>query len=343
MLSRVILIMTMLITMLPAVAQDMSIVGFAKQKHSPLSSIKIKKDKKQATLLLTTDKKGFKFKADGQTDVVAEEGDGILTLKVPHKTQFLTITHPDYGQYTWRVPGKSLRKKKCYHAYLQTYSPNEEYKLQKQWVVFMVSPAKAIVHVDSTLTRIMDGKAQFHLPLGKHPYMVEAPFYQTVKDTLEVTEEQKIILPVYLQPEYSYLAVKTPSTAWRILIDNQQIGNGEAVSSHLSAGIHRLSVFKGNVCYYDAPVEVGEAEKKVVVLTAADFQPRTWREQRKLPSVVSSANTPVLSSPINSTQTTAADDFAPIKKRSVVISRPPHFKQTMKLTNLYIKSYFVTL
>ena len=313
MLSRVILIMTMLITMLPAVAQDMSIVGFAKQKHSPLSSIKIKKDKKQATLLLTTDKKGFKFKADGQTDVVAEEGDGILTLKVPHKTQFLTITHPDYGQYTWRVPGKSLRKKKCYHAYLQTYSPNEEYKLQKQWVVFMVSPAKAIVHVDSTLTRIMDGKAQFHLPLGKHPYMVEAPFYQTVKDTLEVTEEQKLILPVYLQPEYSYLAVKTPSTAWRILIDNQQIGNGEAVSSHLSAGIHRLSVFKGNVCYYDAPVEVGEAEKKVVVLTAADFQPRTWREQRKLPSAVSSANTPVLSSPINSTQTTAADDFAPIK------------------------------
>ncbi|MBR7125291.1 MAG: hypothetical protein IKC86_01620 [Prevotella sp.] len=97
--------------MLPAVAQDMSIVGFAKQKHSPLSSIKIKKDKKQATLLLTTDKKGFKFKADGQTDVVAEEGDGILTLKVPHKTQFLTITHPDYGQYTWRVPGKSLRKR----------------------------------------------------------------------------------------------------------------------------------------------------------------------------------------------------------------------------------------
>ena len=65
--------MTMLITMLPAVAQDMSIVGFAKQKHSPLSSIKIKKDKKQATLLLTTDKKGRGRRRNTDTESAAQD------------------------------------------------------------------------------------------------------------------------------------------------------------------------------------------------------------------------------------------------------------------------------
>ena len=144
--------------LLPLPAQDMSIVGFGRQKESLVHNLKVKKDKQHAVLLLTTDEKGFTFKADGKTDVQAEEGEGVLTLKVPHKTQFLTISHQDYGQLTWRVPGKSLRKKKTYHAYLQTYNPDKEYKLQKQWVVFQVIPENAIIHVDSAQVNVMDGK-----------------------------------------------------------------------------------------------------------------------------------------------------------------------------------------
>ena len=259
----------------------MNIIGFARQKKSLIRDVKIKKDKKQAILLLTTDEKGFTFKADGQTDIEAEEGDGLLTLKAPHKTQFLTITHPDYGQLSWRVPGKSLRKKKCYHAYLQTYNPEKKFKLQKQWVVFQVIPEKAVIHVDSTMIRTMDGKAQFHLPIGKHPYMVESPFYQTIEDTLEVMDDQKLIQPVRLQPIYSYLRVKTPFPSCQILIDNQLIGQYEAVSSHLAAGRHRLSVFCDSLCYYDAPIIVGPAEKKVVVLTASQLKQQPWHERKK--------------------------------------------------------------
>ena len=43
----------MLMTVLPMAAQDMSIEGFARQKDSMLGLQKMKKDKKQATLLLT--------------------------------------------------------------------------------------------------------------------------------------------------------------------------------------------------------------------------------------------------------------------------------------------------
>ena len=276
----------MLMTVLPMAAQDMSIEGFARQKKSMLSQQKVKKDKHQATLLLTTGETGFTFKADGQTEVQAEEGEGLLTLKVPHKTRFLTITHADYGQLSWRAPDKGLRKKKIYHAYLRTYNPDKEYKLQKQWVVFLVSPRDAIVHVDdSLLTRIRDGRAQYYLPLGKHTYRVESPFYETVEDTLELTDTEKLEVPVALQPAYSYLTVKTPLKDCRIFLDNRPIGRHEAVSSHLAAGSYRLSVFVGSLCYYDAPVTIGAAEKKIVELGIADLRQQPWEQQTRLSSM----------------------------------------------------------
>lgn len=282
-LRLVIMIWTILMAVLPMAAQQMSIEGFARQKESLVKDIEVKKEKRQAVLLLTTDEKGFAFKADGKTDVEAEEGDGLLTLKVPHKTQHLTVTHPDYGQLMWRVPEGRLKKKRTYHAYLQTYNPDKTYKLQKQWVVFQVTPHNAIVHVDSMLTLVRDGQAQYFLPIGKHPYLVESPFHEAVEDTLELTEAEKLILPVRLQPAYSYLTVRTPYPSCQIYLDNQFLGKHEAVSSHLSAGNHRLSVFvDDSTCYYDQSVNIGLAEKKVITLAAADLREQPWRENTRL-------------------------------------------------------------
>jgi len=260
------------------VAQEMSIEGFARQKESLLSHITEKKDKKQAVLLLTTDEKGFTFKADGKTDIKAEEGDGLLTLKIPHKTHYLTITHADYGQYTWRAPGKGLRKKKCYHAYLRTFNPDKEYKLQKQWVIFQIIPENAIIHVDSTTILVRNGMAQFNLPIGWHPYKIESPFHKTIEDSLEVTDEQKLIVPIQLQPVYSYLTVNTPFSDCRIYVDDLFIGQHESVSRHLTPGGHRLSIFVDSLCYYDNFISLGEAEKKIINLSAEDLQQRKWRK-----------------------------------------------------------------
>ena len=50
---------------------------FAKKKMYPV-------DKKMATLDLKTDEKGFTFKADGKTEIAAQEGDGQITLLAPY-------------------------------------------------------------------------------------------------------------------------------------------------------------------------------------------------------------------------------------------------------------------
>ena len=165
-----------------------------------------------------------------------------------------------------------MKKKKHYQANLLTDKPGKEYKLSKQWVVFKVIPENAILHVDSTTSLIRSGTAQFNLPLGKHAYRVEAPFYEEYADTLELTDSAKLLVPVVLQSFYSYLTVRTPMSDGTIYLNGQPIGKGDATSGHLQAGNHHLQVMKGKICYYDSLIVVRRGEKKVLNLTMTDLR-----------------------------------------------------------------------
>ena len=100
--------------LISAEAQKMEVKDFTRLKRPLWNRSKVTIEKQKALLDLTTTEKGFTFKANGTQDAEAKEDDGIITVKVPHKTRFLTITHPTYGQLTWRVPVKHLKRKKHY-------------------------------------------------------------------------------------------------------------------------------------------------------------------------------------------------------------------------------------
>ena len=272
--KRLLGILLIAILSLPCVAQKISIgqfkrvkFDFAKKKIYPV-------DKKMATLDLKTDEKGFTFKADGKTEIAAQEGDGQITLLAPHKTAFILVKHPEYGQLIWKVPGKGLRKKKHYQAIMQTDKPGKEYKLSKQWVVFQVIPENAILQVDSTVALVRDGTAQFELPLGKHGYHAEAPFYEELSDSVEVVDSAKLVVPVVLQSVYSYLTVKLPIAEGLIFIDSEPIGKGEATSGHLQPGDHHLIVMQEETCFADTLINMGVGEKKILALKASDLRAR---------------------------------------------------------------------
>ncbi len=266
-------VILLLVLLVPVEGQQMEISGFGRQKRGLLDYKQIVTDKKFAVLELKTGEKGFTFKANGTTDVEAEEGDGGLTLKLPHKTAFLVVKHPDYGQLTWKVPDGPLRKKKRYTANLLTFSPDKEYKLQKQWAVFKTEPRNAILTVDSVQKTTRDGEVQYYLPLGKHGYKVESPFFESVEDTLELTDTARLVIPVTLQAKYAYMTVRTSLPGCYILLDGEMIGQTAATSGHLNEGLHRVMVYRDGVCYYDKDIQVGKAEKKVVELTAAALRP----------------------------------------------------------------------
>ena len=267
-------IVVLLMMALTVAAQQMEILDFKKQKKGLLNHNHVVTNKQLATIDLKTAEKGFSFLADGKIELQAEENDGMVTLKTPHKTSFIVVKHPEYGQLTWKVPGKGLGKKQHYEAFLLTFSPDKEYKLQKQWVVFEIEPKNVIITVDSTTLTTMTGKLQYNLPLGKHAYRVESPFYKTEEGFIEVEDSGRMMVSVALEPIYSYLTIKTQLEGCKILVDGNYIGNTQATSGHLMEGDHRLTIWYNDQCYYDEVFSIGSSEKKRVELTSFELYPR---------------------------------------------------------------------
>ena len=141
-------------------------------------------------------------------------------------------------------------------------------------MVFQVIPENAILQVDSTVALVRDGTAQFELPLGKHGYHAEAPFYEELSDSVEVVDSAKLVVPVVLQSVYSYLTVKLPIAEGLIFVDSEPIGKGEATSGHLQPGDHHLIVMQEETCFADTVINMGVGEKKVLALKTSDLRAR---------------------------------------------------------------------
>lgn len=240
-------------------AQQISVDDFVCLKNPLLGANVYRTDKQSALLDLYTQESGFEFFI-GKQQIEAEEGDGFLTLVLPDKTQHFTIKHPKYGQFTWKAP-KELRKKKHYQAYLFTDSPDKEYKIEKQWAVFYIQPEQAVVTIDSTLYRTMDGRVQTYLPLGRHSLKVESPFYEAMEDSILLEEDSRLNKEIYLQPFYSYLTVDSHYPDAEIWLDGQLIGRSQARSKRLQPGSYNLTVQKDSLLLYRGTIELAAAER----------------------------------------------------------------------------------
>lgn len=250
----------------PLMAQHIYVEDFDKVK-------KVKGQGKQFALLdLETNEKGFTFFI-GETPVEVKEDEGYIRLMMPHKSSQLTIKHPQYGQFRWKIPGKGLKKKKHYRAYLRTESIDKEFKLNKQWAVLYIQPHHVIVQIDSVMHAVQNGMLSLYLPIGKHACKIFSPFYQEQSDMLEITDSIKLERQYVLKPYYSYLTVETANPTAQIVLDNQMIGVGEAKTSRIKPGRYRLVIKQQDLVYYDQWVQVENAENKVLRFTANDLHP----------------------------------------------------------------------
>lgn len=242
-------------------------------------------DKQYAVLDFFTSEKNFTFIADGNKSVDAQEGEGCLTLLLPHRTRFILITHEKFGQITWKVPRKYLKKKKHYQARLLTFTSDEEYKLQKQWAVFRIHPPKAWLQVDSVFHTPQNGVVELFLPLGKHAYKVEAPFFDAIQDTIELNETGRLEVNVSLSPSYSFLNIYTPYFDSEIWVDGVYLGKYQACSNKLSEGKHKVEVTVGNKLLYEQYIDIGRGEMKKLNLTLDDFRSYSIDEKENISEV----------------------------------------------------------
>lgn len=295
-------------------AQQMGIEDFSRLKRPFWKRSKVTIDKQKAIIDLYTEEKGFAFTANGKEAAEAKEGEGVITVKVPTKTHHLTIKHPQYGTLTWRVPVKYLKRKKHYRATLLANDSTKKYKLKEQWVQFEVSPKNAILHIDSTIMLIRDGQMAKSLPLGKHTYQVEAPFYEELTDSFELADSAKTVLCIALQPTYSYLTVNTQMPKADIRVDGQSVNKQEGTSTRLIPGEHRLSLYyKGN-CYYDEAFTIGLGEKKHIEVALKDLRLRPTADQPK--------KLLALATPTAATDSTATAETAKTDSKDMAATLP---------------------
>lgn len=280
-------IIFLLILLRPMWAQQMEVTDFARQRKGFLNYRHVKTDKQKALLDLTTSEKGFKFLANGKEEAEAEEGENLITVKLPHQTRYVSIKHPDFGQYTWRVPAKYLKKKKRYKAKLIATDPHKAYQLAQQWVVLHILPKNAIVKIDSTVSLIRDGLASLFLPVGSHQYTIESPFYEAVADSFILTDTAKVQLNIQLQPIYSYLSVKVAYPHAAIHVDGKPVAIQEGTSMRLAGGQHQLSVFINGYCFYNKFFTIGRAEKKVIEITPQELVLQSGEKPSPLPIMAS--------------------------------------------------------
>ena len=256
----------------PVMAQWMHVEDFGRYKKPFLHKASFTTDKRQALLDFFTNEKGFQFFVE-DAPVAATEGEGMVTLALPHRTGSLIIKHPVYGQLAWKVPNGVLKKKKHYHAYLHTESLEKEFRQQKQWALISTVPERAIVYVDTVIHPLLDGNLSLYLPLGRHVCRIESPFYQTLNDTIELTDIVRFEKRYVLQPFYAYLTVETDWPDARICLDGDSLGLQRVETSRLMPGRYRLTVNLGDSLYYEQWLELANAERKVVDLHGIELRP----------------------------------------------------------------------
>lgn len=256
----------------PVMAQRMHVEDFGRYKKPFLHKASFTTDKRQALLDFFTNEKGFQFFVE-DAPVAATEGEGMVTLALPHRTGSLIIKHPVYGQLAWKVPNGVLKKKKHYHAYLHAESLEKEFRQQKQWALISTVPERAIVYVDTVIHPLLDGNLSLYLPLGRHVCRIESPFYQTLNDTIELTDIVRFEKRYVLQPFYAYLTVETDWSDARICLDGDSLGLQRVETSRLMPGRYRLTVNQGDSLYYEQWLELANAERKVVDLHGIELRP----------------------------------------------------------------------
>lgn len=256
----------------PVMAQRMHVEDFGRYKKPFLHKASFTTDKRQALLDFFTNEKGFQFFVE-DAPVAATEGEGMVTLALPHRAGSLIIKHPVYGQLAWKVPNGVLKKKKHYHAYLHTESLEKEFRQQKQWALISTVPERAIVYVDTVIHPLLDGNLSLYLPLGRHVCRIESPFYQTLNDTIELTDIVRFEKRYVLHPFYAYLTVETDWPDARICLDGDSLGLQRVETSRLMPGRYRLTVNQGDSLYYEQWLELANAERKVVDLHGIELRP----------------------------------------------------------------------
>ena len=219
-----------------------------------------------ALIKVVTTEQGFVFDGGMVGIVKTKQGVGEVWVYVPHGIKKITVQHPQLGvlrDYFFPIP---IDKAKTYELKLTTGKVETvvTYAINKQFVVFEVTPSNASVELNDELLSVdVDGHAEKNVSFGKYQYRVSAHNYHTEAGVIEVNNsENKHILKINLLPNFGWfeLPETTVLSGADIYVDGERVGRAPMKSEPTKSGTYTLKIVKPLYKPYETRIEVKDGE-----------------------------------------------------------------------------------
>lgn len=218
-----------------------------------------------ALIKVVTTEQGFVFDGGMVGIVKTKQGVGEVWVYVPHGIKRITIQHPQLGvlrDYYFPIP---IEKARTYEMVLTTGKVETivTHSVNKQFVVFNVKPADAIVELgDEVLTVDSEGYATKSMPFGTYDYRVSCANYHTTAGKVTVNAQGKAEVKVELRPNFGWIKLDGASEYRdaHVYVDNVRVGQLPLTTSAMKSGAYRVKVVKSMYKAYERQVSVLDNE-----------------------------------------------------------------------------------
>lgn len=214
-----------------------------------------------ALIKVVTTEQGFVFDG-GMTGIVKTKQEvGEVWVYVPHGIKKMTIKHPQLGvlrDYFFPIP---IDKAKTYELKLTTGKVETiiTRSANKQYVIFNVNPANAIVELDNMPLDVSgDGYAEKAMLYGTYNYRVSSANYHTEAGRVTVSSQGKSEVNVSLRPNFGWIDINGSNEyhGAHVYVDNEHIGLLPVKSDGIKSGTHQVKVMKSLYKPYELQVTV---------------------------------------------------------------------------------------
>ena len=214
-----------------------------------------------ALIRVVTTETGFVFETGSAGIVEVEEKVGEIWVYVSYGIKRLTIMHKELGVLRdYNIP-ISIQKARTYEMKLTTGRVETivTRSAGKQYVMFNVTPANAIVELDGMpLEMDSDGYAEKSMSYGTYDYSVSCADYHTEAGKLTVSAAGKVEKNISLRPNFGWIDVQGRSEyhGAQVYLDNKHIGQLPLKSDAVKSGTYQVKVLKALYKPYEQQVTV---------------------------------------------------------------------------------------
>lgn len=227
-----------------------------------------------ALIKIVTTEQGFTFDGGMVGIVKTKQALPEIWVYVPHGIKKITILHPKLGvlrDYWFPIP---IEKARTYEMILSTGKVETivTRTANKQYVMFNVTPANAIVELDGIPLDVNnEGYAEKSVPYGTYSYRVSCANYHTEAGQVIVSAQEKAKVDVSLRPNHGWVDIKGDSKyhGAHIYINNERIGQVPLKSEALKSGTYQIKIIKPLYKPYEQQVTItdGNTTPLTVALT----------------------------------------------------------------------------